>query len=237
MEENKLDALIWVSYAPGNSRYNPIERMFSHLSDLLANVIIDLDPSFLTIDRQLDSVLVDLTKYWHNKTYDKFKIDCRPVFSVNGNAFDGHQQLKDKLMKNSMKHVMSEENRNIRFTLQLYLRHCVRSSYYVSFIKCKDSTCVHCTRHPVKATKAIELLRSSGGYLPWPQMTFRQTKQCPKCQLPYIFSSKADEERHMLWIHTSNTLSARKRSPSIKTKSVSKSTQRPSRQRKYSPEY
>ncbi|CAF3281461.1 unnamed protein product [Rotaria sp. Silwood2] len=235
-EENKLDALIWVSYAPGNSRYNPIERMFSHLTDLIANVIIDLDPTFSNINHQLDSALIELNKYWHTKKYDKFKIDCRSVFSVNGNSFDGHQELKDTLLKSSIKHIMNEENDNIRFNLQLYLRHCVRSSYYVSFIKCTDSTCVHCSRHPVRAKKTIELLRSCGNYLPWPQMTLHKyhydtflqrtyallagennavpdqqlpsgpTKHCSACKLPYIFSSKADEERHMMWIHQSNVV-------------------------------
>ncbi|CAF3982317.1 unnamed protein product [Rotaria sordida] len=268
-EENKLDALIWVSYAPGNSRYNPIERMFSHLTDLIANVIIDLDPTFSNINHQLDSALVELNKYWHNKKYDKFKIDCRPVFSVNGYSFDGHQELKDKLMKSSIKHIMNEENDNIRFNLQLYLRHCVRSSYYVSFIKCTDSTCVHCSRHPVRAKKTIKLLRSSGNYLPWPQMTLNKyhydtflqrthailagekntvpdqqlpsgpTKLCSACKLPYIFSSKADEERHMMWIHQSNVTSnnKRKHTSSPGSQSTSRPKQRRIRTRELSPEY
>ncbi|CAF1154550.1 unnamed protein product [Rotaria sordida] len=240
-EENKLDALIWVSYAPGNSRYNPIERMFSHLTDLIANVTIDLDPAFSTINSQLDSALVDLNKYWHNKRYDKFKIDCRPVFSVNGNSLDGHQELKGKLMKSSIKHIMSQENNYVRFDLQLYLRHYVKSSYYASFIKCQDSTCIHCSRHPVRATKTVQLLRLSGDYLPSPQMilskyhydTFlqrthsvlageknstpdqqlpsRPKKQCSVCKLPYIFVSKADEERHMAWVHEPNLSLNKKR--------------------------
>ncbi|CAF1372468.1 unnamed protein product [Didymodactylos carnosus] len=250
-EENKLDALIWVSYAP----------------NLIANVTVDLDPTFSTINHQLDSTLVNLNKYWHNKRYDKFKIDCRPVFSVNGNSFDGHQELKDKLMKSSIKHVMSQENDNVRFNLRLYLRHCVRSPYYVSFIKCRDSTCIHCTRHPVRATKTVQLLRSSGDYLPWPQMTFSKyhydtflqrihsilaaeenvvpdqqlpsgaTKRCLKCKLPYIFSSKADEDRHMVWVHRSDVLSNKKRKHSSSSKSKSESKQRNTRKRELSPEH
>ncbi|CAF1556269.1 unnamed protein product, partial [Didymodactylos carnosus] len=251
------------------NRYNPIERMFSHLTDLIANVTIDLDPTFSTINHQLDSALVDLNKYWHNKKYDNFKTDCRPVFSVNENSFDGHQELKDKLMKSSVKHVMDQDNDNVRFNLRLYLRHCVRSSYYVSFTKCTDSTCIHCTRHPVRATKTVKLLRSGGDYLPWPQMTFSKyhydtflqqtyailageknivpdqqlpsdrTKRCSECKLPYIFSSKADEERHMVWVHWSNVLPNKKRkhSPTPKSKSVSKSKQRITRKRELSPEY
>ena len=166
-EENKLDALTWVSYAPGNSRLNPIERMFPRLTDLIANVTTYLDNSFSALDYQLDSALVELTKYWHNKKYNKFKIDCRPVLSVNGNAFGGHRELKHKLMTGSIKQMLSQENDILRFTLRLYLQHCVRSSYYVSFMKCTDSTCIHCSRYPVRATKTVQLLRASGNYLPW----------------------------------------------------------------------
>jgi hypothetical protein len=100
--------IILVSYAPGNSRYNPIERMFSRLTYSIANVKVELDPTFSTINPQLDTALVDLTGYWHNKRYDKFKINSRPVFSVNGDSFDRHQEIKDKLMKTSAKHIVSE---------------------------------------------------------------------------------------------------------------------------------
>ncbi|CAF2854683.1 unnamed protein product [Rotaria sp. Silwood2] len=240
-EENKLDALIWTSYAPGNSRFNPIERMFSYLTSLIANVILDLDPSFPSIHGQLDSALIDLKKYWHKKLYDKFKIDCRPVFSTNGNLFDGHQVFKQELMKSSINFVMNEINDNTRFNLQLYLRHCVRSSYYVSFIKCKDPACLHCSRYPIKATKTLDFLRLCNNYVPWPRMTsikhhydtFLQQahsmlcgepnampdrelpsgakERCLTCKLPYIFFSNADQQRHMVWIHQLNLSSNKKR--------------------------
>ncbi|CAF1318134.1 unnamed protein product, partial [Didymodactylos carnosus] len=150
-EEQKLDALIWVSYAPGHSRFNPVERMFSRLTDLLQGVIIDLDPSFKKTSQQLDLALIELCKYWNNKSYCNYKIDCGPMFSVNGNVFDGHEKLKKLLMNKSQMQI--EQNPNIQFSLQLYLRHCVRSTYYTSFIKCDDKYCVHCPRYPIRATK------------------------------------------------------------------------------------
>ncbi|CAF2052364.1 unnamed protein product, partial [Rotaria magnacalcarata] len=115
--------------------------------------------------------------------------------------------------------------------LQLYLRHCVRSTYYTSFIKCNDKYCVHCSRYPICATKTMSLLRAGGGYIPWPTMTYSNKHYdtflqrayailfgernlypdehllsgpkvtCSKCKLPYVFLSKADEERHNQWIH------------------------------------
>ncbi|CAF1225184.1 unnamed protein product [Rotaria sordida] len=62
-EEQKLDAFIWINYAQGYSRFNPIERMFSRLTDLLQGVIIDLDSSFKETSHQLNMALIDLCKY------------------------------------------------------------------------------------------------------------------------------------------------------------------------------
>ena len=169
-EELKLDALIWVSYAPGHSRFNPIERMFSRLTDLLQGVIIDLDPSFKETSQQLDMALIELCKYWKNKSYCNYKIDCRPMFYVNGNVFDGHEKLKALLMNKSETQI--QQNPSVQFNLQFYLRHCIRSTYYTSFIKCDDKFCVHCSRYPVRATRTMSLLRTGGGYIPWPTMAY-----------------------------------------------------------------
>ncbi|CAF4687102.1 unnamed protein product, partial [Rotaria sp. Silwood2] len=59
-EEQRLNPLIWVSYVPGHSRFNPIERMFLRLTDLLQGVIIDLDTSFKDTSQKLDMALIDL---------------------------------------------------------------------------------------------------------------------------------------------------------------------------------
>ncbi|CAF1258107.1 unnamed protein product [Rotaria magnacalcarata] len=228
-EEQKLDVLIWVSYAPGHSRFNPIERMFSRLTDLLQGVIFDLDPSFKEKSQQVDMALVELCKYWNDKKFCNYKIDCRPMFSVNGNLFDGHEKLKNLFMNKAQ--IQIKQNTNIQFSLQLYLCHCVRSIYYTSFIKCNDKYCVHCSRYPICATKTMSLLRAGGGYIPWPTMTYSNKHYdtflqrayailfgernlypdehllsgpkvtCSKCKLPYVFLSKADEERHNQWIH------------------------------------
>ncbi|CAF1552235.1 unnamed protein product, partial [Didymodactylos carnosus] len=128
--------------------------------------------------------------------------------------------------------IQIEENPNVQFSLHLYLRHCIRSTYYTSFIKCDDKYCVDCPRYPIRATKTISLLRAGGGYIPWPTMTFSNKHydtflqrtysilsgeknlypdenlmtgskvKCSKCKLPYVFLSKADEDRHNQWIHT-----------------------------------
>ncbi|CAF1495541.1 unnamed protein product [Didymodactylos carnosus] len=165
-EENKLDALIWVSYAP----------------NLIANVTVDLDPTFSTINHQLDSTLVNLNKYWHNKRYDKFKIDCRPVFSVNGNSFDGHQELKANPI---MTHSILAGEKNV---------------------------------------------------VPDQQLPSGPTNRCLKCKLPYIFSSKPDEDRHVLRVHRSDVLSNKKRKHSSSSKSKCDSKQRNTRKRELSPE-
>ncbi|CAF3350979.1 unnamed protein product [Rotaria sp. Silwood2] len=102
--------------------------MFSRFTDLLQGVIIDLDPSLKETSQQLDMALIELCKYWNNKSYCNYKIDCRPMFFVNVNVFDGHEQLKNLLMNKSQ--IQIQENANVQFSLQLYLHHCVCSIYY-----------------------------------------------------------------------------------------------------------
>ncbi|CAF4681134.1 unnamed protein product, partial [Rotaria sp. Silwood2] len=101
----------------------------------------------------------------------------------------------------------------------------------MSFIKCDDKHCLHCSRYQIRATKTISLFRAGDGYISWPTMTYSNqhyhtflqrshsilsgqknlypdqnllsgTKaRCSKCNLPYIFLSKADEDRHNQWIY------------------------------------
>ncbi|CAF4265795.1 unnamed protein product, partial [Rotaria sordida] len=77
----------------------------------------------------------------------------------------------------------------------------------------------------------MSLPRASGGYIPWPTMTYNNKHydtflqrtfsilsgeknlnpdehllsgskvKCSKCKLPYVFLLKADEDRHNQWIH------------------------------------
>ncbi|CAF5044191.1 unnamed protein product, partial [Rotaria sp. Silwood1] len=94
-----------------HSRFNPTERMFSRLTDLLQGAIIDLDASFKETSLQLDMVLIELCKYWNNKSYCNYKIDCGPMFSVNGNVFHGHEKLKNLLVNKSR--IQIQENSNV----------------------------------------------------------------------------------------------------------------------------
>ncbi|CAF1341500.1 unnamed protein product [Didymodactylos carnosus] len=73
-----LDALILNSYTPGNSRYNPVERSMSPLSNW---------PVGLTLKREynsnasklhnLDDVLICLN--WDKRKYAGFQLDCYPI--------------------------------------------------------------------------------------------------------------------------------------------------------------
>ncbi|CAF2672412.1 unnamed protein product [Rotaria sp. Silwood2] len=102
--------------------------MFSRFTDLLQGVIIDLDPSLKETSQQLDMALIELCKYWNNKSYCNYKFDCRPIFFANANVFDGHEKLKNLLMNKSQ--IQIQENANVQLGLQLHLHHCVCSIYY-----------------------------------------------------------------------------------------------------------
>ncbi|CAF4630184.1 unnamed protein product, partial [Rotaria sp. Silwood2] len=61
----------------------------------------DSETSFKDTSQELDMALTDLCKYWNNKIYCNYKINSRPMFSVNANIFEGHEELKNLLMNKS----------------------------------------------------------------------------------------------------------------------------------------
>jgi hypothetical protein len=83
------------------------------------------------------------------------------------------------------------------------------------------------------------ILAGEKNIIPDQQLPSGAMKHCLACKLPYIFSSKADQERHMVWTHHSNASSnnKRKHSSSLESKSISESKQRNTRRRELSPEY
>ena len=83
------------------------------------------------------------------------------------------------------------------------------------------------------------ILADKENVVPDQQLPSGSTKQYSMCKPLYIFSSKTDEERHMIWVHHSDASSnnKRKHSSSKKSRSISESRQRSTRRRELFPEY
>ena len=92
----KIDVLVLTCYAPGHSRFNPIEHCWAPISKKLTGVTLPISVSEDVPSPWKDNTLVEeekikskrevldhaidtCKKYWHNKRYDSFPIK---VFSV-----------------------------------------------------------------------------------------------------------------------------------------------------------
>ena len=75
-EELKLDIVVLSCYAPGHSRFNPIEKSWSRLTSLISTAILPTDidgvvpkpgtPEWVTV---LDQAAEHCVKFWDGKSY------------------------------------------------------------------------------------------------------------------------------------------------------------------------
>ena len=110
-------------------------------------------------------------------------------------------------------------------------KHCSRTTYHLSFLKCESDGCDHCRQHPVRSVEAITFLWNVGGRLfsptasvrhPGHYLTFQEcciehqlgrTTALPDGEVPsgikgrcphgcqYVFTSQHDKDRHERIVH------------------------------------
>ena len=54
----------------------------------------------------------------------------------------------------------SDELQEIHMEYKILIKHCVRRTNAIEFVKCEEETCSLCSPHPVKAKKFMAFLRS-----------------------------------------------------------------------------
>lgn len=188
----RLDYLVLVCYAPGDSARNPIEHAWSRLSKLLTGVTLantipgedkpPMQQTDITADERLTKdILVfnranmELVSYWNRKEYAGHDIKATPVQHdslVNQPYTDGAKV--DEMYKASIKTMNAKpELQKYQKESEFLSKHCTRSKYMVCFIKCEDERCTHCPEHPVVAKEAVEYIRNAGGvpFIPTPSRT------------------------------------------------------------------
>ncbi|CAF0966932.1 unnamed protein product [Didymodactylos carnosus] len=174
-----LDALILNSYTPGNSRYNPVERSMSPLSNWLVGLTLKREyNSNASKPHNLDDALICLNSYWDKRKYAGFQLDCYPILSYNATG-DNHTTTRLLLMKTK-----PDKQSNLYHDYIFLLKHCIKSHYSYIFIKCYDKKCSHCSINPIRTNLTMELLslRNNGMPVPSPSIihpdhfnTFLQT--------------------------------------------------------------
>ena len=182
----RLDTLVIQSYAPGHSRFNPIERTWSLLSKLIVGVILPVEIEELDFqtpkpnenekwNKVMDNAIECLRKFWHGKKYDGFPINIHSFTSRNA-AIASLKLIHDTLTgfnevagAGRKKLRANNEYRKLIDQYQFYVKHANRKAYQLEFIRCDDNpTCSHCTSLPTRDNPFLRLIKNFGGSLPTP---------------------------------------------------------------------
>ena len=179
----KLDTLVVQSYAPGHSRFNPIERTWSLLTKLVVGVILPVEIEELDFvtpkpnenekwDKVMDNAINSLSKFWHGRKYDGFPITVSPFFS-NDEAIENLNYVHDNITDFNQLAGKQNNDSNPAFNdlkslYQFLVRHLNRKAYQLEFIRCEDAGCSHCSTLPTRENEFLQVIRNFGGSLPTP---------------------------------------------------------------------
>ena len=185
-EVQKLDVLVVQCFAPGHSRFNPIERSWSFLTKCIVgvnlpvkipelNYIIPKEKEHDKWNVVLDNAVQELCKFWHNKCYD---VNCH----INAHKFlssdpdvgliKNVHKIISKFVRSSKKAIQDDPEmcyfaEKYRFLIQ----HCRRKPYQLEFLRCFDGSCKHCTYLPKRDNEFLNVINRFGGTLPTPVMS------------------------------------------------------------------
>ena len=176
----KLDVLVVQCYAPGHSRFNPIERSWSQLTNWLVGVILpdDLngripkDSDNEAWDEVLDNAVKLCAKFWDKKFYAGFRIRVEEFLTTNPiipKLKSTHQLLHEFTNASKKKIRESAELSKLQQDYQFFVRHVNRKAYQIEFVRCDTKCCSHCTALPQRDNKLLNTMRMFGGTCPSPE--------------------------------------------------------------------
>ena len=180
---SKLDIFVLQCYAPGHSRFNPIERTWSQLTKLLVGVVLPVQIPELNYivpkdgDNEkwniiLDNAVRECSKFWQGRLYDGFPINVYPFLSNNITLDD--LDIKHELLRNFTK-VTAKKLRDealfkeLQDEYKFLVHHCNRKPFQMEFIRCENTACTHCQNLPIRENQLLKCIRHYfGGSLPTP---------------------------------------------------------------------
>ena len=176
-----LDVLIIQCYAPGHSRFNPIERSWSYLTNRIATVTLPDSIDGVTPapnDSQgwmdvLDNATDLCARFWDGKFYSGFPISVETFKSHNpliAHIKNAHSFLKDFSNASQKKLRESDEYDQMRNVYTSFVRHGNRKAYQLEFIRCEDEKCSHCSALPKRENPFLNILRDFGSTCPSPEL-------------------------------------------------------------------
>ena len=176
----KLDTLVVQCYAPGHSRFNPIERSWSFLTNKIIGVTLpdNIDgkiPKPADADswmKVLDNATVLCSKFWDKKVYAGYPISVETFLSDNPLVPAikiTHQLLKDFCNASAKKVKETPDFLKLQSVYTFFVRHANRKAYQLEFIRCKRNECSHCSTLPCRTNRFLELIDKFGGSCPSPE--------------------------------------------------------------------
>jgi hypothetical protein len=181
-KKNKLDFLIQITYAPGHSAQNPIEHLWSPLSNFLTGVFLkatlpeEKPPNEQTgISNEVkkekecliyDQAVSDLNSYWHNRKFDSFTINSRGVKCADASAATEVDPM-EACIKAGIRKLQTDFKECVK-DVSFFIKHLDRRSYLIKFQKCTE--CDFCKENPVRAPKAMAFLMKHSIFTPTPYL-------------------------------------------------------------------
>lgn len=204
-----MDSLIVQCYAPGHSRFNPIERSWSYLTKQIVGVtlpdtiegVVPAAGDDETWHKVLDNATIKCTKFWHNKHYAGFQITVESVLS-SSDPIIPHIKATPGLLKTfadaSAKKIReTPELLELQSFYQFFVKHANRKAYQLEFFRCTSPDCSHCSSLPLCQYNFLDITQQFGGTCPCPEIseiypghykTFITMLQNPKQQKKDFFN-------------------------------------------------
>jgi hypothetical protein len=177
-----LDILVIQCYAPGCSRFNPVERTWSFLTKCLVGVRLDDEidgnvPSETESklwDQILDRAVDDCGRFWDGKKFAGFPIAVSPLYSTDPlipHLKDVHTKLYEFV--NAPKKSLKDQETmfpKLQKDYQFFVKHVTRKAFQLEFVRCVDGSCSHCSKLPARQNTLLDVVRKFGGSFPTPEM-------------------------------------------------------------------
>ena len=121
-----------------------------------------------------DNAIDKLNGYWRMQ-FDGYNVTPYKVSCLEKPEPYSDHSMIDNFLKTGIRQIMANEDLSkILKEYKFLVKHCIRRTNALEFVKCQDLECEHCTSHPIRAVRFMAYLRSldeSRMYTPTPSVT------------------------------------------------------------------
>ena len=177
--DNQLDHLVAVSYAPYQSRFNPIQHAWSPRSNDLTGLRLfttldgeTVPPSMqsgLSEDDALrkeavvhDLAITTVASHWAGKKYDGHDVSPVTLECLSPSRHvecDRHEELC-KFTSAGVQALSTDSRlKEMKAEYKFFSRHVNRRNHFLAFMKCDDPKCHHCSKKAIQSKKSMAVLR------------------------------------------------------------------------------